>query len=243
MRPLQIETTQHVRLAYQPASVGDRILAYLLDSLLLGAWIIGVVLLMSSLGGATNLGQAWTVLLMALIGVPLLLYHLVSELYFNGQSVGKRVLGIRVVLLDGRAPGLGAYLLRWVFRLVDILLTNGLLAVVMVAVNGRGQRLGDVAAGTAVVKLQAPIQLDSILTETPDDSRKGVQFPAAAQLSDRDIATVRLALRKGLHTGNPALIEAAAARVKEVTGIQTSLPDVDFLQTLLRDHTTLATQV
>lgn len=242
MSTLQIETTQNVRLEYQPASVGERILAYLIDSLLLGAWAIAALFLIGYAFDDGSFGEVRFGIIILLVVIPFLFYHLVSEAYLNGQSVGKRALGIRVVLLDGSQPTIGAYLLRWVFRLVDILLTNGILAVVMVAVNGKGQRLGDLAAGTAVVKVQAPIHLEQILTEATPESNYQLTFPAAAQLSDRDANTIRAALNKGLMEGNPELLAAAANRVKAVTGVSSTLSDDVFLRIILRDHTFLATR-
>lgn len=242
MSTLQIETTQNVRLEYQPASVGDRILAYLVDSLLVGAWAIGAMFLIGYVFGEGADNGVRLAAIVVLIVIPFLFYHLFCEAYLNGQSVGKRVLHIRVVLLDGGQPTLGAYLLRWVFRLVDILLTNGILAVVMVAVNGKGQRLGDLAAGTAVVKVSAPVPLEQILTESVEQSTYQPTFPAAAVLSDRDANTIRAALDKGLTEGAPELIAAAAAQVKAVTGISSSLSDDVFLRIILRDHTFLATR-
>jgi uncharacterized RDD family membrane protein YckC len=243
MSTLQIETTQNVRLEYQPASVGDRILAYLIDSLLLGAWMIGVMILIGTLFDDGNVrGDVRLASILVLIGIPFLFYHLLNEIFFNGQSIGKRALGIRVVLLDGNPPTLGAYLLRWVFRLVDVALTNGILAVVMVAAGGKGQRLGDLAAGTTVVKVQAPMVLDQILTERQQQPDYQPTFSAAALLSDRDANTIRAALDKGLTEGNPDLIAAAAQRVKAVTGVTSTLSDDVFLRIILRDHTFLATR-
>ena len=84
--------------------------------------------------------------------LPVVFYDLISEILLDGQSVGKKVMGIKVVSLNGAQPSLGQYLLRWVFRIVDFSFSGSLVAVIMVAVTEKKQRLGDMLAGTTWLK-------------------------------------------------------------------------------------------
>ncbi len=240
MEGLFVETTQNVALEYQPASIGDRIGAYLLDVLVIFGWMIVV----SAVAGIfstrhfSNTGS--TVLFLAVLFAPVVFYDLLFETLLNGQSIGKKALGIRVLMLDGRQPTLGAYLLRWLFRLVDITLFSGVVAIVTIAVTGKGQRLGDWAARTTVVKLRPPVSLERVVAVPAADPDYRVTYPQAALLTDRDATLLRRALDKAMRTENNVLLEVAAQKARELTSITTSQDDAAFLHTLLRDHAQLS---
>lgn len=202
MQPIGVETTQHVQLAYNPASVGERLLAFLLD----GFVIVGYFLLMQSLVGAleqSNLmsseaieKQQWVFVLIYSI-VPFF-YHLASEVLWNGKSFGKWIMGLQVVRTDGTSPSFSNYLIRWLFRLVEITFTSGLVAFMTVLLNGKGQRLGDIAAKTAVIKTRRKVKLsDTLYSEL--ETEYEARYPQVKNLSDKDITTIKevLASRRG----------------------------------------------
>ncbi|MDF7813561.1 RDD family protein [Hymenobacter sp. YC55] len=236
MSTIRVQTTQNVSLEYEVASVGERILAAIIDNLILIAWIVAWVLLFSSL---QLQGDTRLVILVLLVGLPVVFYHLVCEVFFNGQSLGKKARHIKVIRLDGTQPSLGDYLLRWVLRIVDTGFMSGLIAVIVVASNGRGQRLGDLAAGTSVVSTR-PRQSVGPLAPVMTSDDYVVVFPQAAQLADHDVATIRQLVSKGLEHKNYLLLNEVANKVKDLTGVHTELPDEAFLRTILRDHAHLA---
>ncbi|UOQ65225.1 RDD family protein [Hymenobacter volaticus] len=236
MSTIRVQTTQNVSLEYEVASVGERILAAIIDNLILIAWIGAWVLLFTTL---KLKGDTLLVILVLLVGLPAVFYHLACEVFFNGQSLGKKARHIKVIRLDGTQPSLGDYLLRWVLRIVDTGFMSGLIAVVVVASNGRGQRLGDLAAGTSVVSTR-PQQRVGPLAPTITSDDYVVVFPQAAQLADHDVATIRQLVSKGLEHKNYLLLNEVANKVKDLTGIHTELPDEAFLRTILRDHAHLA---
>ena len=229
---VSIQTSQNVTLEYEPASLGDRILALLLDYLIFLGWLILYFVLTKLLPGAFR-SSFWTGLFLLL---PFMLYDLLCETFLNGQSLGKIAMKIRVVMLDGSQPGLGAYLLRWLLRIIESpMFFGGMVAVITIAANGRGQRIGDIAAGTTVVKLTRPVTLAQITYRAlPHDYQ--VRFPEVAQLSDRDLNIVREALR----VNNPEISGLAADKVKQVIGVRSELDDTTFLRTLINDYQFLA---
>ncbi|QNH63286.1 RDD family protein [Hymenobacter sediminicola] len=236
MSTIRVQTAQNVTLEYEVASLGERILAAIIDYLILGAWAIIWVLLIAALGIKN---MTLYVLVGVVVGATYVFYDLLCELYFNGQSLGKKARDIRVMRLDGTKPTLGDYLLRWILRIVDISTMNGLVAVVVILVNGRGQRLGDLAAGTTVISTRQR-QSGGPLAPAFTSPDYVVVFPQAAQLQDHDVATIRQLLFKGLERENYMLLNEVAAKVKSLTGIQTQLPDEAFLRTVIRDHAHLA---
>lgn len=237
MESIQIETTQNVTLEYTPASVGDRILAYLIDSLIIIAWLIMFIFIGVGLGINSRSNSAPFVVLFVIGFLPLMFYNLVSELLMNGQTIGKKAMNIRVVMVDGSQPTVGAYLIRWIMRLIDIQLMSGVVAIIAIASNNRGQRLGDMAANTTVVKLRPPVGLSQIMPPATATEHR-VSFPEVTMLTDRDISVVRAVLNKNT-SENQELLHQAALKIKQVTGIQSAMEPKVFLQTILKDYTHL----
>lgn len=227
-----IRTSQNVSLAYDPASVGDRILGAMLDYLVIFGW----VLLVFGLPARLNLTPGTFYIFVGLF--PVALYDLLSEWFLNGRSIGKIAMGIRVVMLDGSQPGLGAYLLRWLLRIVEsVAFLGGVVSIITVAVNGKGQRLGDIAAGTTVVKLKPVVSLEDVLIR-PLPANYVLQFPDVRMLSDRDISIVR----QSLHQGDDWVIKRTTDKIKQVTGLQSDLPDRVFLETVISDYQFMTVQ-
>ncbi|WP_375417030.1 RDD family protein [uncultured Hymenobacter sp.] len=231
MATIRVQTTQNVTLEYETASVGDRLLATLIDYALYIVWFIFFGVLRNQLG--FGLGNTVMLLMMA----PTTFYFLLCEVLFNGQSLGKKARDLRVVRLDGTRPGLGDYLLRWLLRPLEIVACLGGVAILTILLNGRGQRLGDLAAGTTVISLRRrPTDFRGALaTELPPPGYQ-VVFPQAAQLSDHDAALLRQLLYQSTRKENYLLLNETANKVKALTGIHTDLRDEAFLRTVLRDH-------
>lgn len=236
MSTIRIQTTQNVSLEYEIASAGDRILASLIDYGLYFVWFIAWTLL----NGEYHLspgGRAGQVIPM----LPTTFYMLACEVFFNGQTLGKKALSLRVVRLDGTRAGLGDYLLRWLLRPIEIVATSGVVALVTILLNGRGQRLGDLAAGTTVISLKKrPGYATPLAGEVAAIAGYQPVFAQAAALSDHDVALIRKLLYHGSKQENYLLLNEVANKVKAITGIQTGLQDGPFLKTILRDHAHLA---
>ena len=231
-----IQTAQNVELSLAPAGVGDRMLAWLAD---LAVWG-GYALLMGWILSRSGAGEVAGILLVLL---PVLLYDVAFETLAEGQTPGKMLLKLRVARLDGAQPTLGQYALRWLLRFVDVTFTSGLVAVVAVSATRRQQRLGDMAAGTTVVRVRRRVRLDEVLY--PDPPRGyAPRFPDAALLSDADVRTLRAVLVRGRLSARDRRGTALAARAKAAVEARLGLPAVDmepedFLDTVVQDHTFL----
>ncbi|SNR40079.1 MULTISPECIES: RDD family protein [Hymenobacter] len=237
MSTIRIQTAQNVVVEYEIASVGERLVAHIIDSLVLGIYtVVCGFVVQYGLNSSTSQG----ILAIALIVIPALLYHPLCEIFFGGQSLGKHMRHIKVTRVDGTRPSVGDYLLRWLLALFEIQMTSGVVALLCIIITGRGQRLGDLAAGTTVVSLRpaAPDELN--LGNVPPNYQ--VVFPQVAQLTDHDIALVRRLLAQALRRDNFVLLNEVANKVKTLTGIHTDLQDEPFLRTILRDYTALAQQ-
>jgi uncharacterized RDD family membrane protein YckC len=230
MNTIKVKTTQNVEVEYAIASLGDRILAHLIDGAVYFGWIIVCGIVMQGL----NIRNQAIVITMGLVMLlPLLFYHLLCEIFLHGQSLGKKARDIKVLKLSGQAPSLGDYLLRWVFRLVDIL-PYGIPAMVAIAATEKGQRLGDLAAGTTVIRLQ-PIR-NKPLFEVQLDENYVVSFPEVNALTDRDMALIRKLLYKALKYKNELLLQRLAQQTRQVMDVQPDMADEAFLRLVIRDY-------
>lgn len=236
MQRVGIQTTQNVLIDYEVAGLGQRIGAFLLDSLVLGAYLF--LLFFINLKAGTL-----PVVVNFLLGLPVFLYYLLCEIFLNGQSLGKRQLDIKVVRLDGTSPTLGNYLLRWVLRPVDIWF-YGSVAILCILIGGKGQRLGDIAAGTTVVQFRsrslstnAPVYA----SDMPEDYV--VRFPQVTRLSEEDVALIRETLARYRRTADPKPVQLMHEKAQEILEVETDMPPVKFLHILLKDYQYLTSQV
>ena len=239
-RQVDIPTAQYVAIGYTVASVGDRILAFIIDMIVLIVFIFGMLILFSIFGFATGFNKGVLIIFPVLIILPYLLYDLIMEYFFNGQSIGKKIRKIKVVRFDGTPATLGNYLLRWVFRVIDIAVAQGGVAILTILINGRGQRLGDLAAGTTVIKLQTKTSLyDTVLMPLPEGYRG--RYPQVMQLADKDIALVKEVLQvtfanPNVEIKNKLQIRMKSALEKKMRIVGNEEPRT-FLDTVIRDYT------
>lgn len=232
MDKIEITTTQNVTINYTIASVGDRILATLLDLLLFVAYFFLVGYIISEIGGIESNIYASIILFL-----PFFFYDLYCELLFNGQSLGKFLMKIKVVRLDGSQPNFGNYLLRWLFRLIEgIAFFWSLVALITVLVNGKGQRIGDIAAKTTVIKLGKKITLNDTIYKYVEDDYK-IVFNEVESLSEKDFSTISEIFNYAMKNNKLDIINQLAEKTKTTLHIKTDLKSIAFLQTLIRDFT------
>src|SRR5687768_3235028 len=125
MQTIEINTAQNVPIVYELGGLRDRLLAYLLDFIIiigsiLIIWIIGLIVMAGTMGNSIPM----YVMIVAMILV-FFFYTPTLEILNNGQTVGKMALKIKVVRLDGQEVTGTDYLIRWMFRMVDIYFSAG----------------------------------------------------------------------------------------------------------------------
>ena len=227
---LQIETAQNVGVDYEIASIGERILAQIVDYAVYFGWILTVAGIKIIFDPNNRLfSETW--MMTAGIFLPIVLCPLLCEYYLDGQTVGKMALKIKVIRLDGSKATLSSYLLRWLLAAIDVSIFSGMIAILTIAINGKGQRLGDIAAGTTVIKTQSTIKLEHILTPEQDSTYQP-KYPGAARLSDKDIRTIR----KVLASNNEMLIEKTMYKTEALLEVNSLDTGQVFLQTVINDY-------
>lgn len=231
MDNISIHTTQNVDIEYQLASIGDRILATLLDYLFFLAYFLLVVLIASLTSWALFDSMA----IVSILVLPILFYDLICEVLFQGKSFGKMIMKIKVVMLDGTQANFGAYLLRWLLRIIDMRLFGGALALIAILINGKGQRIGDMAAGTTVIKMKQKVQLsDTIFNKLKPDY--SLVFPEVSRLTDNDVAIIKEVMQVCVRSNNFEAIDKLVLKTKATMGVTSDLPHSQFLSAVIQDY-------
>jgi len=229
MENISIPTSQNIAIEQTIASVGERIAAAGLDYLFYFIYFISVSILS---------GIAQEPAVIGFMMAPVAFYHLISEASMQGQSWGKKIVKIKVVKIDGTQATFIAYLLRWIFRLVDIGVFFGALSVLVIILNGKGQRLGDMVANTTVIRLRERSLSDTIYTKLPDNYSQ--VFPQVNKLSDADMYTAKEVLDFMNHSSHSYESQEMAIKAKKALeskmGIQSDMLSGKFLVTVIRDY-------
>lgn len=231
MQAVSIRTTQNVQLEYPLAGVADRVLAFVIDMFIVVSFYLIVQLFLMTLG--SSLGPVGDIIL----GIVAYLYRFVMEVFYNGQTIGKMALSIKVVKLDGSTPSVAAYFLRWLLELIDFTITG--LAVILIILTRNGQRLGDLLAGTTVVKIKkisATNMQNKVLMDPVDDDYEPV-FAEAANLTDQEVRLIKASLKAFREDAVARPITILEDKLKEKYNITSDMTTVKFLYTLIRDHT------
>ena len=237
----RVNTTQNVAINYQVASIGERLLARLLDDVFFVVYLVVAYMIEGQIfkGDIDSEGKTMMVVSI-LIPVPVITYTLWIEPLFNGRSIGKLIMGLKVVKTNGTPATIGDSAFRWVTRLLEgeaiSLFTS--LALPVAIISGKGQRIGDMIAGTMVIKTKYTTSLRNTIIQQINPYYK-VVFPQVANLSDRDMNIIRDVMQQSFDTGNYALLEYLAHKVKSVMNVfppPHQLPTVQFLNIVLADY-------
>ncbi|WP_373055966.1 RDD family protein [Zunongwangia sp. H14] len=231
MDNFQIETAQNISIKQKVAGVGDRIVAFIIDSFILVLYGIFMGLIIAG----TSLDRGGDMMYYLVLGLPVFLYYLLWETFWNGQTPGKAAMQIRVVMQDGSRPSFANYLIRWLLRFVDISLTSGAVAVVVILLNGKGQRLGDIAAKTTVISEKRQVSIGNTLAvDLPQDYIP--KYPQVTVLKDADIQEIKGIFRKAKINGNHHIILSLAKKVSDLLEVEFEENPMDFLNRVISDY-------
>ncbi len=233
MPAVQIRTAQNVIVEHNLATLGDRLLGIVLDSLVKIGYVAGIIIILFAVIG-DSMNERLKVIIMLVLLFPIFFYTLACEQLLNGQTLGKKAVNTRVVKLDGTPAGFGNYFIRWILKLID----DGVIGFICIAATEYHQRLGDMAAGTVVIKTTRKTSLSDTLP-TYHETAYEPKFPEAVHLTDEQANIIKEALRAYYQEDNYVVVDALSKKLREVLQVQTNLPPLAFLETLLHDYSHL----
>ncbi|RED26264.1 putative RDD family membrane protein YckC [Flavobacterium cutihirudinis] len=240
MSELSINTTQNVKINFIAASVGERLGAYFIDLAIKLSYIFVISMLffyVLHLDKLLDNVDSWSrISILLIIYFPVIIYSITLESVFEGQSFGKKLLKIKVVKLDGYQASFGDYLIRWFFRIIDFSSLYGLVGLITVITSKKGQRLGDMAAGTAVITLKNKINISHTILEEIGTAYVPT-YPLVIKLSDNDMRIIKETFKKADAKNDHEIIYKLVAKIESVTGIKNqSGNNSDFIRVILKDY-------
>jgi uncharacterized RDD family membrane protein YckC len=240
MTELQINTTQNVNINFTAASVGERILAYVID------WIIKIAYIIVTYQITFNLLEIdkivedmdqWSqIAIYVTFYLPVIFYTLIFETLLDGQTPGKRILKIKVVKIDGYQASLADFIIRWVFRIVDLNMMSGVVALVAIITSPKNQRLGDMTAGTSVITLKNNVNISHTILEELEDTYQPT-YPNVIKLSDNDARIIKETFNTAKASRDYATLIKLRQKIIEVADIKAvNENDMQFIETILKDY-------
>lgn len=215
-----------------------------------------------------NLKAAQSLLNLLFFTAPFYFYDLIFEVFNKGKTPGKMLLKLQVIKINGEPAGFTEYWTRWLLRIVDFygvtlllvvfgpyffsnttlngltgisLMFTGLIAILFVSNNTKGQRVGDILAGTTVSRTRFNVKLsDTILLKTTKEYKP--TYTNVLKLSDKDVRLIKETLVYYNKTNDAKYITILAQKAQVFLDVQPTKNPVKFLQTLMKDYNHLAVE-
>ncbi|KOY87781.1 hypothetical protein AD998_18050 [bacterium 336/3] len=243
MNKIRIETSQNVFIEFSLAGLGERILAFILDFIFMSLYTWAIFVIADNLSIKLLRNDNNSILFMIFFWLlPLSIYSIIQEIFFNGQTLGKKILRIKVVTTRGRQPSLTQYMVRWLFRLIDIWGSMGIVGIVAAATNKYHQRVGDLAAGTCLIKLKSRTELSQQLIIPDFHELYSPKYTQVTLLSDSDVNLIKEAILTHRKYQNEEILKAFAKKTKEILRIENTDKDEKFLNRIVKDYTYLTSK-
>ena len=240
MEKIKIPTSFNIELDFETPEFHKRLFAWVIDICILIAYYNIMMYVLRAMMPSQNSGNNLPLLynmnaLYLLFFLPVLLYHLFFEIIMNGQSIGKKLMNIKVIGEDGGRPALHQYLIRWLTRPFDLVFSLGLAGLLTTVLSKKNQRLGDMAAGTLVIKTKIETDIDDTVFLEVEDAYKP-RFPQVMRLSDRDMNTIKGVLNNSIRYRNFDVAARLSDKIRNVLDITEYVEPVAFLEILLKDY-------
>ncbi len=269
MALIKVPTSFNIEVEFEIPEFYRRLFSLLIDVIMEIMYLFVASKIMRSIVESYDLSNEDSLYDLNAIGMlmilPVLVYHVVMEITMNGQSVGKKIMGIRVVNENGGRPSVSQFLIRWLLRVSDlwilallfILSTGGmgggieagflLLAalaflitdIVLVVSSKKGQRIGDILAKTILIRINSKASIEETIFQEVADTYTP-SFPQIMQLSDRDINAIKSILETSRKKNDYSMAMAAADKIKNHLQINSDMDPYDFLDVLLKDYNYLS---
>jgi uncharacterized RDD family membrane protein YckC len=272
MGVIKVPTNFNIELEFEIPEFYRRMIALLIDMIIEFIYIRIVIEILNSMSRHSNpfdSDEQYNLNAIALLlFLPVMLYHIISELLMNGQSFGKKIMGLRVVDEKGGKASVSQFLIRWLLRVSDVwivillivllsmaeggeraenifvfLLGLGFLItdIVLVVSSKKGQRIGDLLAHTILIRTNTRSNIEETVFQEVADSYVP-SFPEIMRLSDKDINAIKSILETARKKSDFNMAFNASEKIKSHLNINSPMSPFDFLEVLLKDYNYLSTK-
>jgi uncharacterized RDD family membrane protein YckC len=234
MSKLAINTAQNVNLDYKLIGLGERMVAFLIDGLIL----ITYMTIMENLVSISEIFDAdgWTKRgFTSLFLLPAFFYSVIFHIVFGGQTIGKMIMKIKVVRVDGAPTEWYNLFVRWMLRIVDLWIFSPSIGVLSILLSDKKQRIGDAAAGTIVISVKNKHRITSTILEDVNTDYEPV-YNNVTQLTDKDIRIIKEAYTISRRNNDFKTLTLLKTKICDILQIETTLYDLQFIDTILKDY-------
>lgn len=258
MKSTEFVSAQNVKIEYEYATVVQRTTATIIDATTVAVYLVIMMIVLGRVGSSQVL-----FLELLLMKLPWIFYHPILEYLTQGQTLGKFAVGIRVVTYDGERPGLREIFTRWIFKghfmwisfsffaapgeLVGVGIIHicmGIIGFMYASVSEKKQRMGDVMAGTIVIKDKSAVRysLRDVLSIKSQENYTP-EYPNVVRFTDEDMLLIKNTIQRVRKYPNAETkkfaVELANESAKLIGLEKTPEKRLKFLQTLLQDYVVL----
>ena len=258
MKSVEFVSAQNVKVEYEYATVVQRTTSTIIDATTVAVYLIIMFVIIQQTGSKYTL--LWELIVMK---IPWIFYHPILEYLTHGQTLGKYAMGIRVVTYNGERPGLREIFTRWIFKghfiwiafsffaspqtlfLAGMIhICMGIIGFMYASVSEKKQRMGDVMAGTIIIKDKSAVRytLRDVLSIKSQENYTP-EYPAVIRFTDEDMLLIKNTIQRVRKYPNSETKKFAIELADEsarLIGLEKT-PDkrLKFLQTLLQDYVVL----
>lgn len=236
MNKLPINTPQNVRFEYNLASVGSRVIAFAIDYGIIIIYYIFMYTMLNKAGVFSTLDDWGVFGIISLLSLPAIFYPLIMETVLNGQTIGKKVMKLKVVKIDGTRATFYQYFIRWISNTLDILISMGGIGMTFIILTKKSQRIGDLAADTTVISLKQQVNITQTLFREITKAHT-ITYPQVIKLTDSEINEVNEIYKVAYRRKNYKIILALSNKLEQLLGTKPKegRPE-DFISTVIQDH-------
>jgi uncharacterized RDD family membrane protein YckC len=238
MASVKIPTSFNIELEFETANIGQRFFAWLIDILIKVVFLTAMALTVGDLRNTiSNMNIVYPIYFVIYV-LPFNFYFLTLEILMNGQTIGKKLLGLRVRNMNGGKPSISQHLIRWLFLMIETpwVIFNAVIPIAAMVRSPYDQRLGDIVAGTIVVNTKTKNSIKDTIFRDMSEVDYTPQFPQILKLSDRDMNKIKELMDRAIKSKDDQLTARVSHRVRDVLHIQSDLDHLIFLETLMNDY-------